>query len=157
MSLDGFFTPDDWYRQERQRVSGAGASESLAQAASLRRVHEVATEALRARLPFRWEPGVVRPRYQGPPVWERGPAAVHIWLQEPASLDNGKQTRDAGDWLCSARLDKDTGELRYDPQAAPLYADGTGGPEAQYEQQPSCKNCLRKAEQFKRPRPETVE
>jgi hypothetical protein len=82
---------------------------------------------------------------------------VHIWLQEPASLDNGKQQRAAGDWLCSARLDTETGELRYDPQAAPLYADGTGGPEAYYEQAPTCKNCLRKAEQFQRPRPETVE
>jgi hypothetical protein len=108
----------------------------------LRLAAEQATAGLRARLPFRWQPGVVKPRYQGPPVWERGPAAVHVMLLEEAP------GRRVGDWLCKASLDTDTGEVRYDSQLAPWHADGTGGPQANYLPTPTCKNCLKKAQAF---------
>jgi hypothetical protein len=144
MSLFGFFSHEDAARANRGRHSGAALAETLGRAQALRRQHELTTDRLRAGLPFQWEPGVVVRKYRGPSVWERGPDAVHIWLQEPVLV--GKVPRPAFEWLCTARLDTDTGELRYEPQAAPLYADGTGGPGAHYEQMPTCKNCLKKAE-----------
>jgi hypothetical protein len=147
MSFSGFFSQADANRRRDALLSGTSAGPAQA----LRRQHELASAELRARLPFQWEPGVVRSRYQGPPIFEHGPAAVHIWLQEPLGLDNGRQARRRGDWLCMASLDESTGELRYEGQAAPLYADGTGGPGANYEQMPTCKKCLKKAGLFSRP------
>ncbi len=140
-NLKGFYSKHDaarhqWGRVNEPRQDGVG----------LRLASERATAALRARLPFRWQPGVVRSRYQGPPVWEKGPAAVHVMLLEEAQV--GKELRPAGDWLCRASLDTDTGEVRYESQQAPVHADGTGGANAHYLPTPTCKNCLKKAQAF---------
>lgn len=149
MSLSGFFTPTDAARARQFRQTDA--AESQQRAAELRRQQEQATAQLRARLPFTWQVGKARPRYQGPSFWEHVPAAIHIQLLEPVVLSAGTkqaQPRAAGDWLCQAALDISTGELRYDSQAAPTYCDGTGGPGAHYLPAPSCKRCLKKAQQL---------
>jgi hypothetical protein len=146
-SLKGFYTEADRARALAHR--SAEASESRARATALRRDNFLVTSALTTLLPFRWEPGVVKPRYQGPPVWERGPAAIHVRLLEPAQL--GSTQRPAGDWLCKASLDTDTGEVRYESQQAPWHSDGTGGPGANYLPAPTCKNCLKKAQAFATP------
>lgn len=143
-SLKGFFSTRDRARHEWARVN-----EPARNGQTLRLASERATAGLRARLPFRWQPGVVKSRYQGPPIFERGPAAIHIMLLEQAQL--GKEARPAGDWLFRASLDTDTGELRYESQQAPWYADGTGGPAANYLPTPTCKNCLKKAQAFAAP------
>jgi hypothetical protein len=53
-------------------------------------------------------------------------------------------TRAVGDWLCSAAVDESTGELKYEGKRAEQWADGTGGPGAYYDPQPTCKRCLKK-------------
>jgi hypothetical protein len=142
-SLKGFFSKHDAARAQWGRVN-----EPATNGQGLRLASERATAALYARLPFRWQPGVVVSRYQGPPVWEKGPAAIHIMLLEETYVTEGKDARRVGDWLCKASLDTDTGELRYESQLAPWHADGTGGPNASYLPTPTCKNCLKKAQAF---------
>lgn len=134
-----------------QRFRQEGPSETHQRATELRRQHEQTTEQLRARLPFAWQLGKVRPRYQGPSVWEHAPAAIHIQLLEAVTLAPGTkqaQARAVGDWLCQAALDTSTGEVRYQAEAVPDHCDGTGGPAAYYRPAPSCKNCLKKAQQI---------
>lgn len=134
-----------------QRFRREGDSETRQRAAELRQQHEQSTAQLRARLPFAWQVGKVRPRYQGPSVWEHAPAAIHIQVLEAVTLAAGTkqaQARAAGDWLCQATLDTSTGEVRYEPEAAPDLCDGTGGPSAYYRPTSSCKNCLKKANQL---------
>lgn len=149
MSLTGFYPAADAARARQFRQ--VEAAESQQRAAELRQQHEHTTARLRAGLPFAWQVGKVRPRYQGPSVWERGPAALHIQLLEPVMLAAGTkqaQPRAVGDWLCQAALDTDTGELRYDSEPAPTYCDGSGGPAANYVPAPTCKRCLKRAQQF---------
>lgn len=132
-SLSGFYTPADAARARRHHQ--ADAAESQQRAADLRQRHEQAAAHLRAWLPFTWRVAKVRPRYQGPPVFERGPAALHLQLLEPVTLAPGTkqaQARAVGDWLCQAALDTSTGALRYESEPAPWYSDGSGGPEANY-------------------------
>ena len=132
-----------------QRFRQEGDHETRQRAAELRRQHEQATDQLRARLPFAWQVGKVRPRYQGPSVWEHVPAAMHIQLLEAVTLAPGTkqaQARAVGDWLCQAALDTRTGELRYETEATPDHCDGPGGPASYYQPTPSCKNCLKKAQ-----------
>jgi hypothetical protein len=134
-----------------QRFWREGDSETRQRAAGLRRQHEQTTAQLRARLPFAWQVGKVRPRYQGPSCWEHAPAAIHIQVLEAVTLapsTKQAQARAAGDWLCQAALDTSTGEVRYEPEAAPNHCDGTGGLVAYYRPMPSCKNCLKKAQQL---------
>lgn len=142
-SLKGFHSTHDRTRSQWARVN-----EPARNGLALRLAAERATGELRARLPFRWQPGVVVPRYQGPPLWERGPAAVHIMLLEETYVREGKDARRVGDWLCKASLDTGTGEVRYESQQAPQHADGTGGANAHYLPTPTCKNCLKKAQVF---------
>jgi hypothetical protein len=138
---NGFFSPDD-----RARVMSYDArpdrEERQRRAAELRRQNEQAAAEVQGRLPVSFQPGVVRPRYQGPPIFPRGPATVHIMLLEPLSARG--IVRVAGDWLCSAALDESTGELKYEGKRAEQWADGTGGPGAYYDPAPSCKKCLKK-------------
>jgi hypothetical protein len=144
MSFSGFYTPAD--RARAQAARPAEADESRARAAARRRINEQATAGLTSLLPFAWLVGRVRPAYQGPPVWERGPAALHIQLQQPVHFTAGRKaySRMIGDWLCSAALDEETGELRYTPEAIGelWHSDGTGGPAANYLPAPTCKRCL---------------
>jgi len=149
MLFTGFYSKDDRARAVAARQ--AEAEESRARAAALRRKNEQATWDLAQLLPFSWQVGRARARYQGPPVWERGPAALHIQLKEPVQLPGkGQPVRAAGDWLCMASVDTDTGEVRYEPDALHelLHSDGTGGPAALYLPAPTCKNCLKKAQAF---------
>ena len=147
MNLNSFFSQDDRARAERSRLAGdPEASERRARAAALRRQHELATAGLQRRLPFRWRAGVRKPGYQLASLFEQALPAVHIMLLE--GYEQPGLSRAAGDWLCSAALDTDTGEIRYEGAPAEQWVDGTGGPAAYYEQQPTCKKCLKKAETF---------
>lgn len=148
-SLSGFYTPADAARARRHHQ--ADAAESQQRAADLRQRHEQAAAHLRAWLPFTWRVAKVRPRYQGPPVFERGPAALHLQLLEPVTLAPGTkqaQARAVGDWLCQAALDTSTGALRYESEPAPWYSDGSGGPEANYLPAPTCQRCLKRVQQL---------
>jgi hypothetical protein len=144
MLFNAFYSDEDRARAAAARP--AEAAETRARALLLRRHNEAITAALMARLPFSWLVGKAVRRYQGPPVWERGPAALHIQLQEPVQFTTGRTdySRRVGDWLCSAALDESTGELRYQPaEASELWhSDGSGGPLANYLPAPTCKKCL---------------
>jgi hypothetical protein len=149
MSLTGFYTEADRARAVAHRQ--VEAEESRQRALALRRKNEQATWDLVQLLPFTWQVGRARPRYQGPSVWERGPAALHIQLSQPVQLPGkGQPVRAAGDWLCMASLDTETGEVRYEPEPERelWHCDGTGGASAMYRPAPTCKNCLKKAQAF---------
>ena len=149
--FQGFYTPDDRARAQTHRA--AEAEEARARAVALRRRNQQATAELNVLLPFAWQVGKVRACYQGPPVWERGPAALHIQLQQPVQLPGkGQPVRPAGDWLCQASLDTETGELRYEPEHERelWHSDGSGEPGTMYQPAPTCKNCLKKAQFFAR-------
>jgi hypothetical protein len=154
-TLLGFYTPADRAREQAHRQ--ADADESRANAAALRRQNEQATAELNARLPFPWGVGKVRPKFQGPSVWERGPLALHIQMlatdRVQLLIDGRGYDREPGDWLCMASLDTDTGEVRYEPEDSPheiLHSDGTGGAQGYYWPAPTCKKCLAMAEKFPR-------
>jgi hypothetical protein len=152
MYFNGFSSRYDAARAQRFRQESG--DDTRQRAAALRHQHEQRTAELRARLPFTWQVGKVRPRYQGPSVWEHAPAAVHIQLLEPVVLNPGtkqEQQRVVGDWLCQAALDTNTGEVRYEAEAAPWYSDSSGRPAATYLPSPTCKRCLKRAEQYPKP------
>lgn len=154
MSLTGFYTEAD--RARAQSCRAAEAEESRQRAQALRRKNEQATWTLFQLLPFSWQVGRARARYQGPPMWERAPAALHIQLQQPVQLPGkGQPVRPVGDWLCMASLDTESGELRYEPEHERelWHSDGSGGPGAMYRPAPTCKNCLKKAQAFAAARP----
>jgi hypothetical protein len=139
-SLRGFPTSAEVARARQHRP--AEVAESQQRATDLRHLHEQTTAYLRHLLPFAWQVAKVRPRYQGPPVFERGPAALHLQLLEPVTLAAGtKQTqaRAAGDWLCRAALDTSTGARRYESEPAPWYSAGSG---VSYQPTPTCRHCL---------------
>lgn len=153
-SLNGFYSSVDRARAVAARQVEAEASRQRAQA--LRRKNEQLTWDLCQVLPFAWQVGKVFARYQGPPLWERGPAALHIQLLQPVQLPGkGQPVRPAGDWLCMASLDTETGEVRYEPDGDRdlWHCDGTGGQGAMYRPAPTCKNCLKKAQAFSAVRP----
>lgn len=145
-----FYSPADQRRAWEAQLSGHdGADERRARGLALRRQHDQANGQLHQLLPFPWAPGIRRARYPLATDFPQSLPAVHIMLQAPAELRPAQgplQQRRAGDWLCMAALDESTGELRYEPEPAPQWADGSGGPEAAYDQQPTCKNCLRWAQ-----------
>jgi hypothetical protein len=142
--LKGFFGPDDAKRAAE--YAGTDAAQGRYHSLQLRRQHEAELGQLQRRLPFTWQPGIKVARYQGPPIFPRSAPAVHIMLLQ--DMDGPYLMRRAGDWLCSPAIDYETGELRYEAQRAPQWADGTGGPGSHYDQKPTCKNCLSKALQL---------
>jgi hypothetical protein len=143
-----FYSQEDKEREQRYRVQGdVDREHRRQQSLALRRQHEQANESLRRRLPFQWQGGIRKAKYQGEVFWEQSLPAVHIMLLEPYEAGAGRNlfSRQAGEWLCRSAIDYETGELRYEGEKAPQYADGTGRPGAHYEQQITCKNCLQRA------------
>lgn len=146
-----FYTDDDRRRAFEAQLSGHdGAAERRQQAQALRRLHEDTNRVLHL-LPFAWQPGIRKPKYLGERFFEQSLPAVHLMLMVPVQLEFLPSSirlvpaliREPGDWLCRPAVDKSTGELRYEGQKAPQWADGTGGPASHYDQQPTCKNCLK--------------